>query len=58
MPVEIEVPTSEPAITDETLTALVAAVKEDPTGVVASVRSRVAASRSDANNCMMGGWTS
>lgn len=57
MPVKTVVPTTEPAISDDTLSGLVAAIKEDPTGVVAGVKARVAASQTDANNCMMGGWT-
>lgn len=51
------VPTSEPAISDDALHDLVSAIKEDPVGVVTGVMTRVVASRSDANNCMMGGWT-
>lgn len=50
-------PVIEPAISDDLLRSLVTAVKEDPTGVVATVRTKVTASRTDANNCMMGGWT-
>lgn len=57
MPMKILMPTAEPTICDDVLSGLVTAVKEDPTGVVASVKARVAASRTDANNCMMGGWT-
>lgn len=57
MPVKTVVPTTEPAISDSTLTELVSAVQEDPTGVVAGVKARVAASQTAANNCMMGGWT-
>ncbi|WP_335971532.1 hypothetical protein [Streptomyces sp. CA2R106] len=57
MPVKIVVPITEPAISDDTLSSLVAAVKEDPTGVTAGVKARVVASQSDLNNCMMGGWT-
>lgn len=58
MPVKTVVPTVEPAISDNTLAALVVAVKADPSGIVAGVKARVAASQADANNCMMGGWTS
>ncbi|MCZ4119061.1 hypothetical protein [Streptomyces sp. H39-S7] len=57
MPVKTVVPTTEPAISDDTLSDLVAAIKGDPTAVVSGVKARVAASQSDANNCMMGGWT-
>ncbi|WP_188285293.1 hypothetical protein [Streptomyces sp. CBMA29] len=57
MSVSIMTPVTESAISDDTLSNLVAAVKKDPTGFVASVKTRVAASQSDANNCMMGGWT-
>lgn len=57
MSVKSDVLAAEPAITDDTLTTLVTAVKEDPTGIVSSVKARVTASQTDANNCMMGGWT-
>ncbi|WFB07620.1 hypothetical protein LRS74_11560 [Streptomyces sp. LX-29] len=40
------------------LTDLVAAVKDDSPAVVAGVKKSVARSQQDANNCMMGGWTS
>lgn len=56
-PVKPMMPTSEPAISDDALNDLVSAIKEDPVGVVTGVMTRVVASRSDANNCMMGGWT-
>lgn len=56
-PVKTVVPATEPAISDDALGSLVAAVKQDPTSVVAGVKARVAVAQSDANNCMMGGWT-
>ncbi len=57
MPVKTVVPTAEPAISESLLSNLVSAVKEDSTNIVAAVKARVAAAQSDANNCMMGGWT-
>ena len=56
-PSKTVVPGTEPAINDDTLSSLVAAVTEDSAGVVAGVKTQIAASQSDANNCMMGGWT-
>lgn len=40
------------------LSALVAAVKEDPKGLAASVQASVRRSQEEDNTCMMGGWTS
>ncbi|WP_327292407.1 hypothetical protein [Streptomyces sp. NBC_01198] len=57
MPVKTVVPATEPAISDDTLGDLVAAVRKDSIAVVTGVKARVAASRIADNNCMMGGWT-
>ncbi|WP_159011697.1 hypothetical protein [Streptomyces sp. NRRL F-5123] len=57
MPVKTVVPATEPAISDSTLGDLVAAVNQDSTAVVVGIKTRVAASQTDANVCMMGGWT-
>lgn len=57
MSVKTVVATAEPAVSDDALGVLVAAVEEDPTDVVADVKTRIAAARSEANTCMMGGWT-
>ncbi|MFC9505428.1 hypothetical protein [Streptomyces sp. NPDC057002] len=39
------------------LTGLVLAVQDDPQGLPAAIRGRVASSRQDGHLLMMGGWT-
>lgn len=56
-PAKTVAPIAESGTSDDVLSSFVAAVEEDPRAVVTAVRTRVAASQSDANNCMMGGWT-
>ncbi|GAA4919033.1 hypothetical protein ACFPM3_00040 [Streptomyces coeruleoprunus] len=46
------------AMPREVLSDPVAAVKEDSPELSASVEASVQRSQEDANNCMMGGWTS
>ncbi|GHF61690.1 hypothetical protein GCM10010218_49040 [Streptomyces mashuensis] len=54
-----QIDTAETAAMPRTVLAdLVAAVKEDSPTVVAGVKKSVDRSQQDANNCMMGGWTS
>ncbi|WP_153487373.1 hypothetical protein [Streptomyces katsurahamanus] len=40
------------------LADLVAAVEEDSPALATSVKQSIQRSQQDANNCMMGGWTS